>query len=98
MNIATLTPIQAGPETDHDQLEFDFVARLRRVGNLRATLTTSNQLTLRTGHKLQIMQNSAISNSAPCNSGVDARWSNWKSALLDIIDANIPKARVNCCY
>ena len=98
MNIATLTPIQAGLETDHDQLEFDFVARLRRVGNLRATLTTSNQLTLRTGHKLQIMQNSAISNSAPCNSCVDARWSNWKSALLDIIDANIPKARVNCCY
>ena len=31
MNIATLTPIQAGLETDHDQLEFDFVARLRRV-------------------------------------------------------------------
>ena len=31
MNIATLTPIQAGLETDQDQLEFDFVARLRRV-------------------------------------------------------------------
>ena len=27
MNIATMTPIQAGLETDHDLLEFDFVAR-----------------------------------------------------------------------
>ena len=26
-----MTPIQAGLETDQDQLEFDFVARLRRV-------------------------------------------------------------------
>ena len=44
--------------------------------------------------KLQIMQSSAISNNVPSNSGVDACWSNWKSALLDIIDAKIPKARV----
>ena len=31
MNIATLTPTQAGLETDHDLLKFDFVARPRRV-------------------------------------------------------------------
>ena len=31
MNIATMTPIQADLETDHDLLEFDFVARPRRV-------------------------------------------------------------------
>ena len=51
--------------------------------------TISNQLI-----KLQIMQNSATSNSVSCNSGDDACWSNWKSALLDIINANIPKDRV----
>ena len=98
MNIATLTPIQAGLETDHDQLEFDFVARLRRVRKPARFFYNFKSADFENGHKLQIMQNSAISNSAPCNSGVDARWSNWKSALLDIIDANIPKARVNCCY
>ena len=37
--------------------------------------------------KLQIMRSSAISNSVSC-------WSNWKSALLDITDANIPKHRI----
>ena len=31
MNIATLTPIQAGLKTDHELLEFDFVARPCRV-------------------------------------------------------------------
>ena len=31
MNIATTSPIQAGLETDHDLLEFDFVAMPRRV-------------------------------------------------------------------
>ena len=93
INIATMTPIQAGLETDHDLLEFDFVARPRRVkepARYAYNFKSSDFENL----KLQIMQSSAISNSASCNSGVDTCWSNWKSALLDIIDANIPKARV----
>ena len=93
MNIATLTPIQAGLETDHDLLEFDFVARPRRVkkpARYAYNFKSSDFENL----KLQIMQSSAISNSVSCNSSVDTCWSNWKSALSDIIDANIPKARV----
>ena len=93
MNIATMTPIQAGLETDHDLLEFDFVARPRRVkkpARYAYNFKSSDFENL----KLQIMQSSAISNSVSCNSSVDTCWSNWKSALSDIIDANIPKARV----
>ena len=97
MNIATLTPIQAALETDHDLLEFDFVARPRRVKKPARYAYNFKSADFE-NLKLQIMQSSAISNSVSCNSGVDACWSNWKSALLDIIDANIPKARVNCCY
>ena len=93
MNIATLTPIQAALETDHDLLEFDFVARPRMVKKPARYAYNFKSADFE-NLKLQIMQSSAISNSVSCNSGVDACWSNWKSALLDIIDANIPKARV----
>ena len=93
MNIATMTPIQAGLETDHYLLEFDFVARPRRVKKPAPYAYNFKSADFE-NLKLQIMQSSAISNSVSCNSGVDACWSNWKSALLDIIDANIPKARV----
>ena len=93
MNIATMTPIQAGLETDHYLLEFDFVARPRRVKKPAPYAYNSKSADFE-NLKLQIMQSSAISNSVSCNSGVDACWSNWKSALLDIIDANIAKARV----
>ena len=93
MNIATMTPIQAGLETDHDLLEFDFVARPRRVKKPARYAYNFKSADFE-NLKLQIMQSPAISNSVSCNSGVDACWSNWKSALLDIIDANIPKARV----
>ena len=93
MNIATLTPIQAGLETDHDLLEFDFVARPRRVkkpASYAYNFISADFENL----KLHIMQSSAISNSVSCNLVVDACWPNWKSPLLDIIDTNIPKARV----
>ena len=93
MNIATMTPIQAGLETEHNLLEFDFVARPRRVkkpARYAYNFKSADFEIL----KLRIIQSSAISNSVSCNSGVDACWSNWKSALLDIIDANIPKAGV----
>ena len=93
MNIATLTPIQAGLETDHDLLEFDFVARPRRVKKPARYAYNFKSADFE-NLKLQIMQSSAISNSVSSNSGVDACWSNWKYALLDIIDANILKARV----
>ena len=89
INIATMTLIQAGLETDHNQLEFD----LRRV--LKPARYAYNFKSADSeNHKLQIMQSSAINNSVSCNSGVDACWSNWKSVLLDIIDANIPEAGV----
>ena len=50
-----MTPIQAGIETDHDLLEFDFVARILWPGlvggrNLRTMPTISNQLTLKTSN------------------------------------------------
>ena len=93
MNIATMTPIQAGLETEHNLLEFDFVARPRRVkkpARYAYNFKSADFEIL----KLRIIQSSAISNSVSCNSGVDACWSNWKSALLAIIDANIPKAGV----
>ena len=89
MNIATMTPIQAGLETEHDLLEFDLVARPRRVkkpARYAYDFKSADFEIL----KLRIIQSSAISNSVSCNSGVDACWSNWKSALLDFIDANIP--------
>ena len=93
MNIATLTPIQAGLETDHDLLEFDFVARPRRVKKPARYAYNFKSADFE-NLKRQIMQRSAISNSVSCNSGVDACWPNWKSAVLDIINADIPKARV----
>ena len=86
MNIATFTPIHAGLETDHDLLEFDFVARPRRVKKPARYAFNFKSADFE-NLKLQIMQSSSISNSVSC-------WSNCKSALLDIIDANIPKARV----
>ena len=86
MNIATMTPIQVGVETDHDLLEFDFVARPRRVKKPARYAYNFKSADFE-NLKLQIMRSSAISNSVSC-------CSNWKSALLDIIDANIPKARV----
>ncbi|PFX13002.1 hypothetical protein AWC38_SpisGene22959 [Stylophora pistillata] len=93
MNIATLTPLLAGLVTDHDLLEFDLVARPRRVkkpARYAYKFKSANFEKL----KLQIMQSSAISNRVLCDSDVDAYWSIWKSALLDVIDANLPKARV----
>ena len=84
MNIATMTPIQAGLETDHYLLEFDFVARPRRVKKPAPYAYNFKSADFE-NLKLQIMQSSAISNSVSCNSGVDACWSYWKSALLDII-------------
>ena len=80
MNIATMTPIQTGLETEHDLLEFDFVARPRRVKKPARSAYNFKSADFE-NLKLQIMQRSAISNSVSCNSGVDACWS-------------IPKARV----
>ena len=44
--------------------------------------------------KQQIMKSSAISDRVSCDPGVDASWSTWKSAHLDIIYANILRTRV----
>lgn len=79
MNIATLTPIKAGLDTNHDLLEIDFVARPRRVmkpASYAYNFKSSDFENL----KLQIMQSSAISNP-----GVDACWPNRRSAFLDIL-------------
>ena len=92
MNIATLTPTQAGLETDHDLLEFVFVTRPRRVkepAHYAYNFKSADFENL----KLQIRHSSAISNSVSCNSGFDACWPNWKSALSDVIDVKIAKAR-----
>ena len=71
MNIATMTPIQASLATDHDLLEFDFVARSRREKK-----PARYAYNFKSGEfenlKLQIMRSSAVSNSVSCNSGVDA--------------------------
>ena len=80
MNIATMTPIQAGLETDHDLLEFDFVARpcrAKKPARYAYNFKSADFENL----KLQIMQRSVISNGVSCNWGFDACWSNWKSAL-----------------
>ena len=85
MKIATLTPIQAALETDHDLLEFDFVARPRRVK--KPARYAYNLKSADFGNlKLQIMQSSAVSNSVSCNSGV--------RPFGSVIAANIPKARI----
>ena len=64
-NITTMTHVQAGLETEHDLLEFDFVGRPRRV-----------KKSARYGYnfksadfewlKVQIMQSSAISCHVTC--------------------------------
>ena len=57
-----MSPIQAGFETDHDLLEFDFVAMPRRVKKL-ARYTYNFKSADFENLKLQIMQSSVISNS-----------------------------------
>ena len=80
-----MTPIQAGLETDHDQLEFDFVARPHRVRkpvHYAYTLKSADFENL----KLQIMQSSAISNSVSCN--YNRKLQEYHTSLGDSLKVN----------